>query len=1039
MKKLTLLIATIFLLAMPFSVYAINPYLQGDVNDDARVNIDDVTDLINALLTGTTNSFDGYADVDGNGSVTIDDLTELIAILMGDVPENENTVSVTLPQEAPITVDDVVVMGYGSEIAHSTEPRHLRDAGTRYYVTDANAISVFTRDGKLVYDSYVSFDVNNRERSVAVDALETAYSMLLPAFINVFDATPDHILNALKTMLAGLDETQALASAIDNSIVNRGYFDINDVDTEYRAAVEKIIDKLGLRDNFLSGTVPSGVSFGTPAEPSVSYGEYGHWGFKLVLNNSEWIPNTPGGGGGDNPWITARDDEAESNGGAWKCNMTAYNYNRFAYTAWTRGFLDENDSVNLYSHDLAELMKHILKPQRVSTFMDIFLDPVDDPFSNKSWDGLKDFFSQSFKVMIDPEYHINDMTWDNTKVKFDMEFTSPNDVVVFCGPDCPEGNFMLYYNLVKVLMEPMIKYLCKDLGKAAKGETASEPDFFIILAWELVKDSDYGFQFMNIWESESLSKREKARSIFELTWPKVLSSLDEYVRQRIDLWAKDRCIEVFGFVDIAKLETGIENVKKNINAELKMVELLGDISLGFFGLSEDSGYYRMDLDFGDKSVNTKEFTVGDVTFTMVEVEGGSFLMGASMEQLSAAHDNEYPLHNVTLSDYYIGQTEVTQELWKAVMGSVPGTHKNPKYPVGGVSWLECQQFIAKLNEMTGENFRLPTEAEWEFAARGGSGAKSRLYAGSDNLGNVAWYSGNATSPHTVATKYPNQLALYDMSGNAMEWCSDWYGAYSSDAQTNPTGPAEGTLRVCRGGGWGYGSDLCRVSCRNSFAPSNSMNENLGLRLVWEPKNTFDGTIIMERNYLLHFNNNNCFPTFSFYFDNDSRITIQYNNHSWANEYGLYIKSWKYGNICDGSGDAWIGNPMDKWIICPLIVNQWVSEKIIIESSGLVQYYMNGEYMGEHQFDGMNLDKATCFYIDISPFGWYPGHYHYMDDFTVSTPSSFITDNFNDGVIDLGIWQTPVNPDGVREEDGIIKMEMRRTDQNFHLRSQSIQL
>ena len=217
-----------------------------------------------------------------------------------------------------------------------------------------------------------------------------------------------------------------------------------------------------------------------------------------------------------------------------------------------------------------------------------------------------------------------------------------------------------------------------------------------------------------------------------------------------------------------------------------------------------------------------------------------------------------------------------------------------------------------------------------------------------------------------------------------------------------------------------------------------MNENLGLRLVWEPKNTFDGTIIMERNYLLHFNNNNCFPTFSFYFDNDSRITIQYNNHSWANEYGLYIKSWKYGNICDGSGDAWIGNPMDKWIICPLIVNQWVSEKIIIESSGLVQYYMNGEYMGEHQFDDMNLDKATCFYIDISPFGWYPGHYHYMDDFTVSTPSSFITDNFNDGVIDLGIWQTPVNPDGVREEDGIIKMEMRRTDQNFHLRSQSIQ-
>ena len=229
MKKLTLLIATIFLMAIPFNGYAINPYLQGDVNDDARVNIDDVTDLINALLTGTANSFDGYADVDGNGSVTIDDLTELIAILMGDVPENENTVSVSLPEEAPITIDDVVVVGYGIEIAPSTSLRHMREAGKRYYVTNANTISVLTRDGKLVYDSYVSFDVNNRERSVAVDAMETAYSMLLPAFINVFDATPDHILNALKTMLAGLDETQALAAAIDRSIVNRGHFEIDDV------------------------------------------------------------------------------------------------------------------------------------------------------------------------------------------------------------------------------------------------------------------------------------------------------------------------------------------------------------------------------------------------------------------------------------------------------------------------------------------------------------------------------------------------------------------------------------------------------------------------------------------------------------------------------------------------------------------------------------------------------------------------------------------------------------------------------------------
>jgi formylglycine-generating enzyme required for sulfatase activity len=310
-------------------------------------------------------------------------------------------------------------------------------------------------------------------------------------------------------------------------------------------------------------------------------------------------------------------------------------------------------------------------------------------------------------------------------------------------------------------------------------------------------------------------------------------------------WTTDKSMEVFGYATVEQLKKAYSDATKNMTAQLKIIEFWGDMGLGLAGIFyEGSGYYDMNLDFNDIPINTRKFTVGDVTFSMVEVKGGSFLMGASMEQINAAHDNEYPLHNVTLNDYYIGQTEVTQELWQAVMGSVPGSFKNSKYPVSGVSWLECQQFITKLNEMTGEHFRLPTEAEWEYAARGGSGSMSRLYSGSDNLDNVAWYSGNSRSmPHVVATKYPNQLALYDMSGNAMEWCSDWYGSYSSDALTNPTGPAEGTQRVCRGGGWGYGSDLCRVSCRNSFAPGNSINENLGLRLVWEPGNSHDGEYV----------------------------------------------------------------------------------------------------------------------------------------------------------------------------------------------------
>lgn len=834
-KQIRSLMIVLCLLVFCASSHAINPYLQGDVNDDDVVSIQDLTELIDVLLQDNAAGYDGYCDVDGDGIVNIYDLTQLIDILLGNEPENENIVEVSLPAGAPITVDDVVVIGYGSEIAQSRATHHLLNAGKRYYVTDANTISVHTRDGKLVYDSYVSLDVNNHERTVTVDALETAYTMLIPLFSYVCDATPDNVLNALKNMLADLDETQALATAIDNSIVGRGYFEISDVETEYRAAVEKVIDKLGLRENFLSGEVPGGITYGAPSEPSVLNGEYGHWGLKLVLNDSEWIADAGGAGGGGGSSIAGQGRTVDSYGGAWKCNLTAYNNNRFAYTAWTRGYIDDNGQVKLYSDDLAINMQYILKPQRLSTFMNIFLDPVSDPFSKKSWEKLRNYYSETWKVLIDPEYDIKDMTWDNTKVKMDLSFTTPQDVVCVCGPN---QDFVLYYNIIKLVLEPIVKKICKNLGKAAKGETASEPDFFTIFTWQLVKDLDYSYQFKVIWESSTLSNGEKLKRIAELTWPKLVTSLDDYVRQNIDLWIKDRCMEVFGYKAISDFEAAVEKVNKNITKYYKVVEMVADPLLGIAGIVfEGSAYYNMDLDFGDKSVNTKEFTVGGVTFTMVEVDGGTFQMGASMKQLGDAHDDEYPLHNVTLSDYYIGQTEVTQELWEAVMGSVPGSsYKNAKYPVGGVSWLECQQFIAKLNEMTGEKFRLPTEAEWEYAARGGGGTKDRLYAGSDNPDHVAWYNHNSSSrPHNVGTKLPNPLLIYDMSGNAMEWCSDWYGPYGSDAQVNPTGPAAGTMRVCRGGGWSYGSDLCRVSCRNSFAPSNSMNGNLGLRLVWEPK------------------------------------------------------------------------------------------------------------------------------------------------------------------------------------------------------------
>ena len=192
---------------------------------------------------------------------------------------------------------------------------------------------------------------------------------------------------------------------------------------------------------------------------------------------------------------------------------------------------------------------------------------------------------------------------------------------------------------------------------------------------------------------------------------------------------------------------------------------------------------------------------GDIE--MVYVKGGTFTMGAISEQGADAYDDEKPAHSVTLSDFYIGKYEVTQAQWRAVMGSNPSSFKGDNLPVENVSWNDIQKFIQKLNAQTGKEFRLPTEAEWEYAARGGSKSRGYKYSGSNNIGDVAWYSGNSGSKtHPVGQKQPNELGIYDMSGNVWEWCSDWYGSYSSSSQTNPKGPNSGDYRVLRGGDWG---------------------------------------------------------------------------------------------------------------------------------------------------------------------------------------------------------------------------------------------
>lgn len=224
------------------------------------------------------------------------------------------------------------------------------------------------------------------------------------------------------------------------------------------------------------------------------------------------------------------------------------------------------------------------------------------------------------------------------------------------------------------------------------------------------------------------------------------------------------------------------------------------------------------------------FIAHNVMIEMVRVEGGTFTMGATAEQASDAFSDELPTHKVTLSPFLIGKYEVSQTLWLAVMGENPSVNTGINLPVDNVTWNECQTFITKLNELTGKNFRLLTEAEWEYAARGGNKSKGYKYSGSNNLGDVAWYIDNSNNTsHAMGTKAPNELGIYDMTGNVMEWVSDWKGSYSSGAQTNPTGPDSGTYRVNRGGSYGNVERLSRITNRNSIDP-NMSSKTMGLRL-----------------------------------------------------------------------------------------------------------------------------------------------------------------------------------------------------------------
>ena len=282
--------------------------------------------------------------------------------------------------------------------------------------------------------------------------------------------------------------------------------------------------------------------------------------------------------------------------------------------------------------------------------------------------------------------------------------------------------------------------------------------------------------------------------------PAVCSAVEKAMTPR----RKDRPQSVAEFLSIlndgVEMEGSFPKLFKAVPDEMDESTVL--VTDGSVIKQDSQTYYRDNM-----------LVINGVSYPMVRVEGGFFEMGGGVAMTSDR------CHNVKLSAYSIGVFPVTQDIWETVMGDNPSNFKGARRPVEMISWLDCREFISRLNQITGLSFRLPTEAEWEFAARGGNFSHGYKYSGADDVNQVAWHNGNSErQTYEVGLKSPNELGLYDMSGNVYEWCRDWYENYSGATQINPKGTYRGTLRVCRGGSWAGSSWCCRITYRNCNPP-----------------------------------------------------------------------------------------------------------------------------------------------------------------------------------------------------------------------------
>lgn len=358
--------------------------------------------------------------------------------------------------------------------------------------------------------------------------------------------------------------------------------------------------------------------------------------------------------------------------------------------------------------------------------------------------------------------------------------------------------------------------------------------------WILVREQQ---QKIRIIASINPSAESRTTVIHLLCKDKIRSTIT-VIQNGVLLDVNESAIEIASagetrFVNLVheSSDFGIECIEDWIEAEERADGIVINVQRNF-NMSERVGSVKIHQGNVEKVLSIKQDACQWYeSFQMTEVLGGTFNIGAQKDDVSStnycvsAYPIEAPVHNVTLDSYYIGTFEVTQAQWVAAMGSNPSTHKGDNLPVENVSWEQVQDFITLLNSKTSLNYRLPTEAEWEFAANGGTLSEGNLYSGFPTVGACGWYYSNSnSSTHEVGTKYPNELGIYDMSGNVREWCDDWFEYYSSSPVTNPKGPTTGTMKVNRGGSWTTPAINCRNSYRHTDFPSET-SQDLGFRLA----------------------------------------------------------------------------------------------------------------------------------------------------------------------------------------------------------------